>query len=122
MHLLRLLANFLFVCSAGILFSLTNAAAEDGTELPRSAKHRPKIGLVLEGGGALGFAHVGVLKVLKENHVPIDVVAGTSIGSIVGAGFASGLTVEQMENAMNETKWGDLFGEKVMRGNLTYRL
>ncbi len=85
-------------------------------------KKRPRIGLVLEGGGALGFAHVGVLKVIEENRIPIDVVAETSIGSIVGAGYASGLSVDEMEKALTETNWDDLFGERVERGDLTYRL
>jgi NTE family protein len=82
---------------------------------------RPKIGLVLKGGGALGFAHVGVLKVLEEQRVPIDFIAGTSIGSIVGAAYASGTPLLEMERIMLETNWGELFGEKVLRENIDYR-
>jgi len=55
-----------------------------------SASHRPRIGLVLEGGGALGLAHVGVIKWLEENRIPVDVVAGTSMGALVGGIYASG--------------------------------
>jgi NTE family protein len=57
---------------------------------------RPRIGLVLSGGGARGAAHIGVLKVLEELRVPIDVIAGTSMGSIVGGSYASGQTVANM--------------------------
>ncbi len=58
---------------------------------------RPKIGLVLSGGGARGAAHVGVLKVLEELRIPIDYIAGTSMGSIVGGAYASGTPVAEME-------------------------
>ncbi len=54
---------------------------------------RKKIGLALSGGGARGFAHIGVLKALIENEIPIDVIAGTSAGAIVGGAFASGMQV-----------------------------
>ena len=56
-----------------------------------------KVGLVLAGGGAKGFYHVGIIKALEENNIPIDYVAGTSMGAIVGALYASGYTIEQME-------------------------
>ena len=58
---------------------------------------RPKICLVLSGGGARGAAHVGVLKVLEEYRVPIDCIAGTSMGSLVGAAYATGTSVAEME-------------------------
>lgn len=64
--------------------------------LPSLQAPRPRIGLVLSGGGARGAAHIGVLKVLEELRVPIDVIAGTSMGSIVGGSYASGQTVEAM--------------------------
>ena len=63
---------------------------------------RPKIGLVLGGGGARGFAHIGVIKVLEENNIPIDIITGTSIGSILGALFASGLSSKQINNIVNQ--------------------
>ena len=57
---------------------------------------RKKVALVLSGGGALGFAHIGVIKVLQEYNIPIDIVVGTSMGSLVGASFCAGLSVEEM--------------------------
>jgi NTE family protein len=83
---------------------------------------RPKVGLVLKGGGALGFAHVGVLKVLERNRIPVDLVAGTSMGSIVGAAYATGLDLDEMERTLGSTDWGALFGEKIFRQNIDYRL
>jgi NTE family protein len=83
---------------------------------------RPKIGLVLKGGGALGCAHVGVIRVLEQNRIPVDFIAGTSMGSIVGAAYASGATVDEMQNTLVDTDWGALFGEKIERQNIDYRL
>ncbi len=58
---------------------------------------RPRIGLVLAGGGAMGIAHVGVIKVLEEAGVPIDMIAGTSMGAIVGALYAMGYSAQELE-------------------------
>lgn len=73
------------------------------------AQDRPKIGLVLGGGGAAGVAHVGVLKVLEENHIPIDVIAGNSMGAIVGSLYASGMKAADIEKVVNDLDWLKLF-------------
>jgi NTE family protein len=70
---------------------------------------RPRIGLVLSGGGARGGAHLGVLKVLEDLRVPVDVVVGTSAGAIVGAAFASGMPVRDIEQEMSGLRTADLF-------------
>lgn len=61
---------------------------------------RPKVGLVLSGGGAKGMAHVGVLRVLEELKVPVDIVVGTSAGSAVGALYASGMEVQDRKSVV----------------------
>ena len=68
---------------------------------------RPKIGLALGGGGAKGAAHIGVLRVLEQYKIPIDYIAGTSIGSVVGGMYASGLTVDEIQTIMLETSRAD---------------
>ena len=73
--------------------STSKVAASQST-----AKRRPRIGLALGGGGSRGSAHVGVLKVLLEEGVPIDIIAGTSIGSVVGGFYAAGVPVDELEN------------------------
>jgi len=73
------------------------------------APTRPKIGLVLAGGGAKGAAHVGVLKVLEEMKIPIDFVVGTSMGSIIGGLYASGMSPQQIEQEINSIDWTDVF-------------
>jgi len=71
------------------------------------ADARPKIALVLSGGGARGGAHVGVLKVLEENNIPIDMIIGTSMGSFVGGLYASGRSLKEIEDMLVESNWGD---------------
>jgi len=72
--------------------------------------NRPRIGLVLAGGGAKGGAHVGVLKVLEELQVPIDCIAGTSMGALVGAGYASGIPAAELEQFLVGIDWGKVVG------------
>jgi len=69
---------------------------------------RKKIGLALSGGGARGLAHVGVIKVLAEHNIPIDMIAGTSIGSLIGGAFASGLTPDEIEKMSHGIRWRHL--------------
>jgi NTE family protein len=76
---------------------------------------------VLAGGGALGMAHVGVLKILEANRIPVDIITGTSMGSIVGAAYASGATVEEMEQLLSETNWDELFRETRDRPDVAFR-
>src|SRR4051812_20200789 len=67
-----------------------------------------KIGLALSGGGARGFSHVGVLRALVENGVRIDMIAGTSAGSIVGGAFAAGMSIEAIEQMSARVRWGNM--------------
>ena len=76
---------------------------------------RPRIGLVLAGGGAKGGAHVGVLKVLEEMHVPIDCIAGTSMGALVGGGYASGIPAKELETFVTTIDWGKVVGSQGRR-------
>jgi NTE family protein len=82
---------------------------------------RPRIGLVLSGGGARGAAHIGVLKVLEEQRIPIDAIAGTSMGAVVGGLYASGLTAEDIERVMTSVDWQDAFRDRPARSDLNFR-
>jgi len=79
-------------------------------------KPRPRIGLVLEGGGALGFAHVGVIDWLQQNHIPVDVVAGTSMGAVIGGIFATGESPAEIKRLIHGIDWIE-----VLRGQTDYR-
>lgn len=68
----------------------------------------PRIGLALSGGAARGMAHVGVLRALAENHIPIDCIAGTSAGSIVAGAYASGMPIEEIAEFGRKLRWRDI--------------
>ena len=85
------------------------------TEATPAPAARPRIGLVLSGGGARGLAHVGVLKVLEEMQVPIDVIAGTSMGAIVGGLYASGMRAAELERELRAVRWNEVFAARVER-------
>ena len=85
------------------------------------APRRPRIGLVLSGGGARGLAHIGVLKVLQKLRVPIAAVAGTSMGAVVGGLYASGLTAGQIEAVVRSLNWQEAFRDQPPRQDLTLR-
>lgn len=90
-------------CCLLVLFLLS---ACQGTVVYKDHPRLPKVALVLGGGAARGYAHVGVLKVLEEEKVPVDLVVGTSAGSVVGALYASGMTAKHMEEfGGNLDKW-----------------
>lgn len=82
---------------------------------------RPKLGLVLSGGGARGLAHVGVLKVLEREHIPVDIVTGTSMGAIIGGLYASGMTAEDLDRELSRIAWDRLFASRVDRQDLSQR-
>ena len=85
-----------------------------------SSADRPRIGLVLGGGGAKGGAHIGVLKVLEELQVPIDFIAGTSAGAVMGGLYASGMSIEALERAVRATDWQDLLTDRAPRNRLSF--
>lgn len=105
-------------CLALLLASSTVAANAADTN---SVAHRPRICLVLGGGGARGGAHVGVLEVLEKLRIPIDCVVGTSMGSIVGGLYASGMNADEIAQQMREMDWKDLFQDKPPRADLSFR-
>ncbi|NBR16481.1 MAG: hypothetical protein EBT81_00920 [Gammaproteobacteria bacterium] len=86
-----------------------------------SAAERPRVGLVLSGGGARGAAHVGVLKVLEAERIPIDAIAGTSMGAVVGGLYASGLSANDVATLVESTEWRQAFSEPAPRDRLSFR-
>jgi NTE family protein len=101
----------------GLLLCLAYAAAAQTQE----PTHRPRIGLVLSGGGARGAAHIGVLKALDELHVPVDAIAGTSMGAVVGGLYASGMSGAEIEQALGSLDWQSAFRDRPPRTELDYR-
>jgi len=90
------------------------------TESKSNQTNRPKIGLVLSGGGARGFAHIGILKTLDSLHIPIDYITGTSMGGILGALYAIGYTGSELEALALQTDWLEILSDKPPRSAQPY--
>jgi NTE family protein len=84
----------------GLIGGVTATAAESS---------RPQVGLALGGGGAMGFNHIGVLQWLEENRIPVDYISGTSMGGLVGALYAMGMTPREITNLVKNVDWNNLF-------------
>ncbi|GAB3250671.1 patatin-like phospholipase family protein [Chitinimonas naiadis] len=84
------------------------------------AAERPHVALVLGGGGARGLAHIGVLKVLEEAHIPVDCVVGTSMGALVGGIYASGQSAKQVEDNVRAINWDDVLNDAPARQQRSY--
>lgn len=102
-----------------LLLVLSLPAAATGEAGP--AAERPRICLALSGGGARGGAHVGVIRVLEQHRIPIDCIAGTSFGAIVGGLYASGMSVDEIEATLKETDWPDMFQDAIAREDRSFR-
>lgn len=110
--------------AVGLLMTYPALAAE--TEAPKTCRpadgeDRPAIGLALGGGGARGIAHVSLLRKLEEMHVPVDCIAGTSIGSLVGGLYAAGHSVDDLEALVTSMDWMALFDDSLARPERSFR-
>jgi NTE family protein len=131
--LTRLTTFFTRLLTASALcLGVQNTAAQAPQETPpvsteaasassAAAAKRPRIGLVLSGGGARGLAHVGVLKILEREGIPIDAIAGTSMGAIIGGLYASGMSAQQLEAVLLKLQWDRVFAARVDRPFLSQR-
>ena len=104
--------NFIFF----LIIISVHFAVSDSLYASESGK-RPKIGVVLSGGGAKGFAHIAVLRKLEELKIPVDYIGGTSMGSIIAALYAMGYTVDELESIARNTDWIRYFENKPDREN-----
>lgn len=105
-----------YVVLFAILFSL-NSFSQDKKQ---DSVRRPKIGLVLSGGGAKGFAHIGVLKVLEEAGIKIDYIGGTSMGSVIGGLYASGYNASQIDSIFKKTNFDELINDYIPRSSKNF--
>jgi NTE family protein len=112
----KLAIRLVLACALAAHASLLYGAAVDS-----ATAVRPRICLVLSGGGARGMAHIGVLKVLEQMKVPIECIAGTSMGAVVGGLYASGMTAAQIESTMRSVDWQEAFRDAPPRRDLGFR-
>jgi NTE family protein len=96
----------------------TKPVSPEDKPIPRT---RPTIGIALEGGGALGEAHIGVLKWFEDHHIPVDYLAGTSMGGLVGGLYATGKSANQLEDILKAADWSLLLGGDTPYPDLTFR-
>jgi NTE family protein len=91
------------------------------TQNTQTSGSRPRIGLVLQGGGALGLAHVGVITWLEEHHIPVAYIAGTSMGGLVGGVYATGHNAAEMRRIVNGINWDEVMAGQTPFDDLSFR-
>jgi len=110
-----------FLLVLAILLTVPLPARAQLLDTPAAGPGRPRVGLVLSGGGARGITHVGVLKVLEEARVPVDLIVGTSMGAIIGGLYASGMSAAELEREVLAIEWGNVFERREPRQQLSQR-
>jgi NTE family protein len=108
-----------------MLFFVPILATAQDQDIPQAApqpaaKPRLRIGVALEGGGALGLAHIGVLQWFEEQHVPVDFIAGTSMGGLVGGFYATGASPIEMKNLIRGLNWDAILRDRTSYEDLSF--
>ena len=112
------------VVLAGLLAGMLPALAEPAetaAAVTQPTPHRPRIGLALSGGGARGTAHIGVLEALEELNIPVDYIAGTSMGAVVGGFYASGMSTREIRTLLKDIDWVAIFNDRSPRIDKSFR-
>ena len=110
------------VLALGLATSNLALSQDSGLPAPSAEPaHRPRIGLALSGGGALGLAEIGVIKWMEENHIPVDRIAGTSMGSIIGSMYATGMSPAEIQKFAEKIDWDQAFIPEPRYTELSYR-
>ena len=116
-RLIRVLISFVLPI---LTLNAFNAAAQDAPA-PTLQSPRPQIGLALSGGGALGLVEIGVMQWMEQNHIPVDRVAGTSMGSIIAAMYATGMSPDDIKNFAKKINWDEAFLPEPTYRELSFR-
>jgi len=118
-------ARFFHVCSLllTVVVICRMAVSQDSVPTKQSAtpQRRPVIGLALSGGGALGLTEIGVIRWIEENHIPVDRIAGTSMGSIIGSMYATGMSPEEIQKFAEKVNWDQAFLPEPGYTDISYR-
>src|ERR1700686_1683037 len=120
----RRIVFWFFLVLVGTLATEQNPlpVEDQGHQLAASVPaQRPRIGLALSGGGALGLAQIGVIQWLEENQIPVDRIAGTSMGSIIGAMYATGMSPAEIQEFAEQMDWDEAFRPEPVYTQLSYR-
>ena len=114
-------SRFPTLAACALVLSWPAAAPWAAEGSPQTMTERPRIGLVLSGGGARGAAHIGVIQALEEMRIPVDAVAGTSMGAVVGGLYAAGLSGDEIAEVFRTLDWQDMLRDRAPRRDLVYR-
>jgi NTE family protein len=117
----RKLCFLFFVLLLPALAAAQEKADPSANAGEQAKRPRPKIGIALEGGGALGLAHIGVLQWFEEHRIPVDYIAGTSMGGLVGGLYATGKTPQELEEIVAKQNWDIIIGGQTPYEDLSYR-
>lgn len=120
-HILAGFAAFCATLLPGLPAMATDLASVKPVPPAFTATNRPRIGLVLGGGGAKGFAHIGVIEELERRQIPIDVISGTSMGAVVGSMYAIGNDANEVKAIARAIDWATVFDDTLKRENLSFR-
>jgi NTE family protein len=113
---------FFLVLLLHLIFPAICPAQDTETPNPReAADHRPRIGLALSGGGALGLAEIGVIQWMEENHIPVDRIAGTSMGGIIASMYATGMSPAEMRSFAEKIDWDEALLPEPVYTQIAYR-
>src|SRR6266446_549778 len=110
----------LFLLLVFPIFAVAQTPSEQPQASQPTPKPRLKIGVAMEGGGALGIAHIGVLQWFEEQHVPVDFIAGTSMGGLVGGFYATGVSPEQMKTLIGTLDWDEILSDRTPYEDLSF--
>ena len=113
--------TFLLLPTIAFCGTVFGQAANSQTAAPTPTTNRPSIGLVLQGGGALGLAHVGVITWLEEHHIPVSYIAGTSMGGLVGGVYSTGRNAAELRDVVNGINWDEVMAGQTPFDDLSYR-
>jgi NTE family protein len=102
-------------------FSQGPPDTDQSRSTPPAARKRLKIGVALEGGGALGLAHIGVLQWFEDHRIPVDYIAGTSMGGLVGGLYATGKSPAELKSIVEQQNWDIIIGGTTAYADLSYR-
>jgi len=118
----------LFLAVSNSVFPQTTSASQSSSSQSSSGhagetslKKRPKIGVALEVGGALGLAHIGVLQWFEDHHIPVDYIAGTSMGGLVGGMYATGKSPAELKEIVAAQDWDTIIGGEAPYEDLSFR-
>jgi NTE family protein len=119
------LVCFMLLALSSALTSAQSQSNPQPTQTPQAAPlqpaHRPRIALALSGGGARGLAHIGVLQWMEDNHIPVDSIAGTSMGALVGALYATGRSPAEMRQFVEAIHWDEAIAGEPSYSQLSFR-